>query len=183
MQRIDTGAEDRWRGRHALPRQSRRQRLSRGSRVHPRVGRSYLMGQHPRKLARRRPLPGLPRHRAAAAGDDGTGRKAAQHGALPVLRGGMDHRQRARLDVPRHRKANLHARNLIVSPSGGRLALALGHDIRRSRDHRPLSNAGGGVHSDAEPFKTRFLNSNPKERDHARVHSAAFTPRRSPARL
>jgi hypothetical protein len=48
------------RGRHALPRQSRRQRLSRGSRVHPRMGRSYVMGQYPRKPARRRPLPPAP---------------------------------------------------------------------------------------------------------------------------
>jgi len=70
---------------------------------------------YPRKPARRRPLPRLPRHRAAAAGDDGTGRQAAQHGALPMLRRGVDHRRRARLDVPRHRKADLHARNLITS--------------------------------------------------------------------
>ena len=40
-------------------------------------------------LLRRRPLPRLPRHRAAAAGDDGTGRQAAQHGALPMLRRGV----------------------------------------------------------------------------------------------
>ena len=32
-----------------------------------------------------------------------------------MLRRGVDHRRRARLDVPRHRKADLHARNLITS--------------------------------------------------------------------
>jgi hypothetical protein len=47
-------------------------------------------------------------------------------GRCPVLRGGVDHRRQARLDVPRHRKADLHARNLITPPIGGRPALALG---------------------------------------------------------
>ena len=31
---------------------------------------------------------------------------ATQHAALPMLRRGVDHRLRARLDVPRHRKAD-----------------------------------------------------------------------------
>ena len=39
--------------------------------------------QHPPKPAGRRPLPCLPRHGAPAAGDDGTGRQAAQHGRCP----------------------------------------------------------------------------------------------------
>jgi hypothetical protein len=58
----------------------------------------------------------LPRHRAAAAGDDSSGRQAAQHRALPMLRRGMAHRRRARLHLPRHRTAHLSTRFAVRRP-------------------------------------------------------------------